>query len=147
MIRIDAVSEDFTPPAKPFITVRLPMTAEDRTRVCRKITAPDGRELALALPAGTRLWPGQVLHSEEDRVYVVQAAPEPVTIIRPRDMDEAAAAGHLAGDMHRDIDLNGDGIAVLFDEILEDRLRRAGLEFERAERPFNGDVGAGHLHG
>ena len=146
MIRIEAVSDGFAPPPKPFLTVRLPMTAEDRARVRRKIVAPDGRELALALPTGTRLWPGQVLYCTVDRVYVVEAAPELVTVIRPRDMREAAAAGHLVGNMHRDVDLEGDGIAVLYDEILEERLRRAGLHVERDERPFHGNAGAGHAH-
>ncbi|MEZ5364371.1 MAG: urease accessory protein UreE [Bryobacterales bacterium] len=122
------------------------MTAEDRARVRRKVIAPDGRELALALPTGTRLWPGQVIHCEADRVYVIEASPELVTIIHPRDVHEAAAAGHLVGNMHRDIDLEGDGITVLYDEILEERLRRAGLTVERAERPFHGNAGGGHSH-
>lgn len=146
MIRIDAVSESFSPPSRPFVTIRLPMTAEDRARVRRRLQTPDGREIALALPTGTRLWPGQVIHCETDRVYVVEAAPELVTIIHPRDLREAAAAGHLVGNMHRDVDLEGDGIAVLYDEILEERLRRAGLEVERAERPFHGNAGGGHAH-
>lgn len=146
MTRIDAVSEGFAPPPKPFVTVRIPMTAEDRARVRRKLTAPDGRELALALPTGTKLWPGQVLLSESNRVYVVEAAPELVTIVRPRDLREAAAAGHLIGNMHRDVDLEGEGIAVLYDEVLEDRLRRAGFEIERTEQPFHGNAGAGHAH-
>ena len=146
MIRIEAVPESFAPPSQPFATIRIPMTAEDRARVRRKVTAPDGRELALALPTGTRLWPGQVLHCEQDRVYVVEAAPESVTVIRPRDLREAAAAGHLVGNMHRDIDLEGDGIAVLYEEVLEDKLRRAGLEIDRMERPFHGNAGTGHSH-
>ena len=146
MTRISAVPESFAPPPRPFVTVRIPMTAEDRARVRRKITAPDGRELALALPTGTRLWPGQILLSESDRIYVVEAAPELVTVIRPRDVREAAAAGHLVGNMHRDIDLDGEGIAVLYEEVLEERLRRAGLEVERCEQPFHGNAGAGHAH-
>ena len=146
MIRIDAVSENFTPPSKPFVTIRLRMTAEDRARVRRRVTAPDGRQLALALPTGTRLWPGQVILCEEDRVYVIEAAPELVTVIHPRDLREAAAAGHLVGNMHREVDLEGDGIVVLFDEVLEERLRRAGLVLERAERPFHGDAAEAYSH-
>jgi urease accessory protein len=77
---------------------------------------------------------------------VVEAAPELVTVIRPRDMREAAAAAHMVGNMHRDVDLDGEGIAVLYDEVLEERLRRAGLVVERAERPFHGTAGGGHAH-
>lgn len=55
--------------------VELPMVAEDRRRVRRRLETPDGLTLALALPTGTRLQPGQVLHAEPGRVYVVTAAP------------------------------------------------------------------------
>ena len=122
------------------------MTAEDRSRVRRKVTAPDGQEFALALPTGTRLWPGQVLYCLPNRVYVIEAAAEKVIVIRPRDMREAAAAGHLVGNMHRNVDLGGDGIAVLYDEILEERLLRDDFVLERDERPFHGAAGAGHAH-
>lgn len=146
MIHIDALPETFEPPPPGFQVIRLPMTSTDRTRVRRRVKASDGREIALALPTGTKLWPGQVLHCDADRVYVVEAEPEEVLVIRPRDMTEAAMAGHLVGNMHRDIDLEGDGIAVLYDEILEARLIRAGLTCELQRRPFHGNADAGHSH-
>ena len=90
LVRIETVPEGFAPPPGLFRAIRVPMTAEDRSRVRRRFIAPDGRELALALPTGTRLWPGQIIHSDKDRVYVVEAAPEPspssgrATCARPR---------------------------------------------------------------
>ena len=146
LVRIETTLEGFKPPPGEFETICLPMTAADRARVRRRVTAPDGQEFALALPTGTKLWPGQVLHCETNRVYVVEAAPEQVIVIRPRDSREAAAAGHLVGNMHRDIDLEGEGIAVLYDNVLEERLRRADLTVERSERPFHGLAGGGHAH-
>jgi urease accessory protein len=146
MIQIDALPETFEPPPPGFEIICLPMTSADRARVRRKVIAGDGREIALALPTGTKLWPGQVLHCAADRVYVVEAQPEMVLVIQPRDLREAAAAGHLVGNMHRDIDLEGDGIAVLYDEVLEARLIRAGLSCELQERPFHGNADAGHSH-
>ncbi len=146
MIHINSLPEEFEPPPPGFAIIRLPMTSADRVRVRRRLKASDGREIALALPTGVKLWPGQVLHCESDRVYVVEAEPEQVLVIRPRDVREAAMAGHLAGNMHRDIDLEGEGIAVLYDEILEARLIRAGLSCEIDQRPFHGNAGAGHAH-
>ena len=58
MIHIESLPDTFVPPGEPFETIRLPMIALDRTRVRRRVLAPDGVELALALPTGTRLWPG-----------------------------------------------------------------------------------------
>jgi urease accessory protein len=144
MICIEALPE--TPKPSATLTVPVPMTSEDRARVRRRFTAPDGLELALALPTGTKLAPGQILHEEGNRVYIVEAAPERVLVIEPRDAREAAFAGHLVGNMHRDIDLEGDGIAVLYDEVLEARLLKAHLILKTAERPFHGNAGGGHSH-
>lgn len=146
MILVDALVENFEPPSPGFATIRLSMTSEDRARVRRRIVAPDGHELALALPTGTKLWPGQVLYRTDDTVYVVEAAPEKVIVIKPLNAREAAKAGHLVGNMHRDIDLEGEGIAVLFDEVLEDRLLREDFTLEHDERPFHGNAGGGHAH-
>ncbi len=126
--------------------VRVPMTADDRRRVCRRLEAPDGTVFGLGLPTGTVLRPGQVLHATGQRVYVVDAAPEDVLVVSPRNHSEAARAGHLIGNLHRDIDLDGERIAVLWDPVLEERLRRAGFIVERVRRPFHGNPPAGHGH-
>lgn len=126
--------------------IELPMTAEDRRRVRRRIRAPDGMEFALSLPTGTKLLPGQVLHREKGRLYVVAAAPEDVIVIHPRDKTEAARIGHLVGNLHRDIDCTEEAIVVLWDQPLRDRLHHAGFVFERARRPFHGNPASGHSH-
>ncbi len=146
MIRIDTLPQAFEPPHGAFERVTLAMTASDRARVRRRVVAPDGVELALALPTGTKLWPGQVLHAEPTKVYVIEAAPEDVLIIRAGNAREAAFVGHLIGNLHRDIDLEGDGIVVLYDEPIEERLLRAGLRFERARRPFHGNAAKDQVH-
>ncbi len=126
--------------------IRVPMTADDRRRVRRRLEAPDGTALGLELPTGTVLRPGQVLHASGQHIYVVDAAPEDVLVVLPRDRREAAKAGHLIGNLHRDIDLDGDGIAVLWDPVLEERLRRGGLIVERVRRPFHGRPPGEHSH-
>ncbi len=127
-------------------TVWVPMTADDRRRVRRRLTISDGTVFALELPTGTVLKPGQILHTVGQQAYIVSAAPEDVLIIHPRDLREAARAGHLIGNLHRDIDLEGEGITVLWDAPLEERLRRAGLSVERTRRPFHGNPPGEHSH-
>ena len=77
---------------------------------------------------------------------MVDAAPEDVLVIRPRNLRDAAFAAHMIGNMHRDIDLEGDGIAALYDDALANRLRRAGLELTRERRPFIGSPNGEHVH-
>ena len=126
--------------------VWVPMTADDRRRVHRLLEVSDGTLLALDLPTGTILHPGQVLHSAGRRAYVVSAAPEDVIVVRPRDTAEAARAGHLIGNLHRDIELADDGIVALWEAPLEERLRRAGLAVERTRRAFHGNPPGEHGH-
>src|SRR5436190_1200802 len=83
------------------ITIEIPMTAHDRRRVRRIVEAPDGARFPLELATGTVLHPGQVLHRDGPRAYVVAAAPEDVLVIRPRDLAEAARVGHLIGNLRR----------------------------------------------
>jgi urease accessory protein len=126
--------------------VEIPMSAEDRRRVRRRIEAPDGAVFALELPTGTVLHPGQVLHEQPDRLYVVGAAPEEVLLVRPRDWREAARVGHMIGNLHREIDVQDEGIIVLYDATLLERLRRAGIPAGRTHLPFRGNPPPEHKH-
>jgi urease accessory protein len=126
--------------------VELPMTAHDRRRVRRLVEAPDGVVLALELPTGTTLYPGQLLHHDTNAAYVVSAADEVVLLLRPRDLNEAARAGHLIGNMHRDIHVDEGAIIALADDVLEHRIAREGIPFERVTRPFQGRAPGEHAH-
>jgi urease accessory protein len=126
--------------------VEIPMTAYDRRRVRRIVQAPDGASFPLELPTGTVLHPGQVLHESGERTYVVAAAAEDVFVISPRDPGEGARVGHLIGNLHRDIDVDGVEVIALADQALADRLRRAGVEFTTARRAFHGKAAGDHAH-
>lgn len=135
-------SHDATRPS-----VDLAMTAHDRRRVRRRVVAPDGRVFELALPTGTALAVGAVLHEGDDAVYRITAAEERVIEVRPRTLAEAAFVGHTIGNLHRDVDLVGDVILALWDAPLERRLRAAGVPIETVERPFRGRAPGEHAHG
>src|SRR5689334_4039700 len=127
-------------------TIEIPMNAADRRRVRRVIAAPDGVEFPLALPTGSVLHPGQVLHEQDGCTYVVAAAPEDVVVVRPRSLAEAATIGHLIGNLHRDIEADGDAVIALADTALIDRLRRIGVPFGEERRAFQGRAPGEHAH-
>ncbi|PNY79840.1 urease accessory protein UreE [Deinococcus koreensis] len=128
-----------TPEGVSGAVVPVPMTATDRRRVRRRLSAPDGAELLLALPTGTVLTPGTVLEVRGDVSYVVAAAPEDVAVVRPRTMLEAAAVAHAVGNLHRDFVTAGDGVFLaLWDAPLNLLLTRLGVPFTRETRPFHG---------
>jgi len=130
----------------PAMEIAVPMTAHDRRRVRRLIEASDGTTFPLELPTGTVLRPGQVLHQQGERTYVVEAAPEDVFVIRPASVAEAARVGHLIGNLHRDVEVDGDAIVALADAPLADRLRRAGVAFAGERRAFHGKAPGEHAH-
>lgn len=128
--------------------IALPMTAEDRQRVRRRVLASDGQEFALALPTGTTLRVGTLLYRSDDHAYVVGAEPEDVLVVRPQNQTEAARVGHLIGNMHRDLDISEEGeLATLWSAPLEARLLREGILVTRERRPFGGSAPGEHAHG
>lgn len=128
------------------ITIEIPMTAHDRRRVRRLVEAPDGARFPLELATGTVLHLGQVLHREGDRAYVVAAAPESVIVASPRGIAEAARVGHLIGNLHRDLEIDGEEVVALADAALAERLRRAGVPFVEERRAFHGRAPGEHAH-
>jgi urease accessory protein len=126
--------------------IELPMTAHDRRRVRRVVQAPDGTRLALELTTGTVLVPGQMLHHDGSRTYVVAAAPEEVIVARPRSLEEAARVGHLIGNLHRDVEASGDLVIALADAALANRLTRAGVPYAIERRAFQGKAPGDHAH-
>ncbi|MDX2005580.1 MAG: hypothetical protein SFU83_09915 [Meiothermus sp.] len=135
LLRVEALAAE-TVDARAIIAV--PMTCAERRRVRRRLIAADGQELGLALPTGTVLEPGSVLHISPTKAYVVEAAPEEVVVIQIDSWGDAARVAHAIGNLHRDIDPQPDGLLALWDPPLELLLLRLGAAFERDRRPFLG---------
>src|SRR5215475_6163484 len=67
----------------------LVLTAEERRWARRRVTTTAGRALALALPTGSVLAPGAVLHVGTDWFVVVECAQEPCLAVTPASREEA----------------------------------------------------------
>src|SRR5262245_65431293 len=75
----------------------LRLTWEERRWTRKRVVTEAGRELALALPTGSLLRPGDVIAAGEDWYVVVEGREEPVIAIAPRDRDEAVQIGRASG--------------------------------------------------
>src|SRR5262249_62292929 len=62
----------------------LVLTAEERRWGRRRVRTLAGRELTLALPTGSVLVPGEVLHVDAEWYLAVEAAKEAVLAVTPR---------------------------------------------------------------
>src|SRR5437879_9168531 len=123
----------------------LGLTAEERRWGRRRVTTRAGRTLALALPTGSVLTPGDILHVGPGWYVVIEAAPEPVLAVTPRSREEAIRIAFEVGNRHFTLAVDGERLLVPDDPAMDQLLGRLGVAFERVQRVFV-PVGAGHRH-
>ena len=119
-------------------------------------TDSSGRALAVFLPRGTQVRGGDVLVGEDGSLVVVQAAPQPVLVVRHcsehgSPFDLMRAAYHL-GNRHVALELQPDHLKLEPDHVLAEMLRNQHLTVTEAQAPFEPEGGAygqshGHGHG
>lgn len=127
------------------------------TRQKSRFEATDsaGRRLGVFLPRGSVVRGGDVLVAEDGSLIVVQAAPQPVMVVRPcpehgSPFDLLRAAYHL-GNRHVQLALQPDHLALEPDPVLARMLTGMHLQVQETEAAFEPESGAyaegGHGHG
>ncbi len=113
-----------------------------------------GRTLGVFLPRGTQARGGDVLVAEDGSLIRVQAAQQPVMVVRHctqhgTPFDLTRAAYHL-GNRHVPIELQPDHLKIEPDHVLGEMLARMHLIVtteQAAFEPEGGAYAAGHGHG
>ena len=123
----------------------LVLTAEERRWGRRRVRTEAGRELALALPTGSVLAPGDVLHVDDAWYVEVVAAEEALLAVMPRTREEGLRVAFEVGNRHFTLAVDGARLLVPDDPAMEQLLRRLGVAFERTRAVFT-PVGHGHRH-
>ena len=123
----------------------LVLTAEERRWGRRRVTTTGGRTLALALPTGTLLMPGAILHVGPDWFVVVECAAEPCLAVVPASHEEALRVAFEVGNRHFTLAFDGERLLVPDDPGLDIMLTRLGVRFERVRAAFV-PIGRGHRH-
>ena len=123
----------------------LVLTAEERRWARRRVTTTAGRTLALALPTGSVLVPGAVLHVGPDWFVVVECAAEPCFAVTPASREEALRVAFEVGNRHFNLALDGERLLVPDDPGMDILLTRMNVRFERVQAPFV-PIGRGQRH-
>jgi urease accessory protein len=123
----------------------LVLTAEERRWGRRRARTAAGRELALALPTGSVLAAGEVLHVDRDWYVVVEAAREAVLAVVPRSAEEGLKLAFEVGNRHFTLAWDGARLLVPDDSAMEQLLKRLSVPFERTRAVFT-PLGQGHRH-
>ena len=115
----------------------LRLTWEERRWTRKRAVTTAGREIALALPTGTVLEPGDVLVVEEAWYLAVEARSEPVLALFPECYEAAVRIAFDVGNRHFSLGADGDTLLVPDDTAMEDLVRRLGVRWERREAVFS----------
>jgi urease accessory protein len=123
----------------------LVLTAEERRWGRRRVRTRGGRELALALPTGSVLAPGEILHVADDWYVEVEAAREAVLAVTPRSPEEAVRIAFEVGNRHFTLAVEGTRLLVPEDPAMQQLLARLGVTAEPTRAVFM-PIGFGHRH-
>jgi urease accessory protein len=145
MLIIDRLFNPASQDVQPVVgTVAL--TWEQRHRSRQKLFTSHGREVALALPTGTRLQAGDLLPTPEGLIRV-ECALEDVLLIQPRTPYETAFVAYQIGNRHLPLEIGDQGLKTLYEPVLETYLRQHAIPVERSQRPFTPvSAASGHRH-
>jgi urease accessory protein len=122
----------------------LSLTWEERRWTRKRVHTTGGREVALALPTGTVLRPGDVIMVGDDWYLAVEGRPEPVLAVTPRDRDEAVRLAFDVGNRHFPLALDGATLLVPDDAAMERLLTRLGAIWQRRQAVFD-PLGGGRI--
>jgi urease accessory protein len=146
MLIIEQLVGDLTPTevgAREEDTIAL--TWEQRRWLRGKITTKNGREIALALPTGTTVADGEILSVQPEWYLRVQAAPEAVLAVRPRNSLEAVRVAFEIGNRHFSLALDGETLLVPDDIAMTQLFDRLDVPWERRTAVFS-PFSRGHRH-
>jgi urease accessory protein len=115
----------------------LRLTWEERIWTRRKAVTAAGREIALALPTGTVLEPGDVLAVDADWYLVVEARPEAVLALFPETYETAVRIAFDVGNRHFSLACEGDTLLVPDDLAMESLMARLGVRWERRDAIYS----------
>jgi len=125
----------------------LRLTWEERRWTRRRVVTSSGREVALALPTGSVLQPGDVVAVEAHWYLQIEAQPEPVLAVTPRNREEAIRVAFDVGNRHFPLAIDGADLLVPDDTAMEQLLVRLGLVWRRCTAVFAPLGAQVHDHG
>lgn len=125
---------------------RLVLTWEERRWLRGRFTTEMGRTIAIALPTGTQVEPGQLLCIGDNWYVTMEAAAEPLLVVQPRDRQQAVLTAFEVGNLHFPLAIDSDCLLVPDDSAMVQLLNRMGLQWERRIAAFR-PIGKGQPHG
>ena len=130
-------------------TLTLDFARRSKSRL--RATLDDGTDVAVILPRGSQLVAGELLSSSSGLLVEIRAAKEKVSRVTATDDLLLARACYHLGNRHVTLQILPGELRYLHDHVLDEMLRKLGLEVSAGEAPFEPEPGAyansSHAHG
>jgi urease accessory protein len=139
------LTETTTTNDQPDDTLTLPY--DDRQKSRLPAVTQGGVKVGVFLPRGQILRHGVVLTNDQGFKVRVNAAPEPLSVVKCTDAMLFARACYHLGNRHIALQILPDELRYLADHVLDQMLIGLGLTVEHHTLPFEPESGAYHGHG
>lgn len=126
-------------------TLTLPFDVRQKSRV--SVRTDYGIEVGLFLPRGLILRSGMILSGSDGFNVRIQAAPEPVSVVRSHDPLLFSRACYHLGNRHVSLQILAGELRYLSDHVLDHMIEGIGLTVTHETLPFEPEAGAYHVHG
>lgn len=126
----------------------LTLDSEARHRRRIRLTADQGEEILLDLPQAVAMADGDGLQLDDGRWLKVQAAEELIVEVRHKDPHQLVRLAWHLGNRHLPTEIGNHALRIRADHVIEEMLRRFGVDLARLRAPFHPEGGAysGHIH-
>jgi urease accessory protein len=121
---------------------RLCLTFAERQRSRLRARSDAGDDIGIFMERGTVLSDGDYLRSETGQWFRVDAAPEPVSVVRCAGRGDLARAAYHLGNRHVQLQVDHTYLAYQPDHVLDEMVRGLGFSVVGEERPFEPESGA-----
>ncbi|MDJ0893270.1 MAG: urease accessory protein UreE [Gammaproteobacteria bacterium] len=135
-------------PPQAAVSTTLTLPFEQRIRSRLRATLDDGRDAGLFLERGGTLRDGECLIGDDGIAVRVRAAAETLSSATCTDPLLFARACYHLGNRHVPLQIFSGLLRYQHDHVLDDMLRRLGLDVTVEQAPFEPEPGAysGHAH-
>ncbi len=130
--------------APPDALLTLPYNKRQRSLL--RAFLDNGEEIGVRLQHGTVLRDGDQLGSDDGFVVTVKSALETVSTVHGKDALELTRVAYHLGNRHVALQIGNGWIRYLHDHVLDDMVRRFGLNVTVGQAAFEPEAGAYHKH-
>lgn len=119
---------------------------DERQKTRNLIVTTAGETVGVLLERGTSLKHGDHLESRDGLVLRVEAALEPISVVRSTSALALARAAYHLGNRHVRLEIGADYVAYQADHVLDEMIEHLGFLLSTEHRAFEPEPGA-YAHG